>query len=148
SLEKLLQSFDDLNYVFGDIIVSDDGSKPDHLNYINSLKEKFPIRIIGTEKNKGLGNNINKGQDQVKTLYTMYIQEDFEPLHTFYKSLKDAFYFMENDHQLDIVRFWSYYRYPYLRPFSKGFSEMYIKLFSSDYSKIYFYGDTPHIRRS
>src|SRR5699024_793203 len=36
----------------------------------------------------------------------------------------------------------------YLKPFQRGFSEMYIKPFALDYRKIYFYSDHPHLRRS
>lgn len=148
SLENLLKSFRDLDCEFGDIVVSDDGSHKDHLQYINTLKEEYPIKIIGTFKNKGLGNNINKGQEAVTTPYTLYVQEDFQPLQIFPGKLESSLRFLENNSKLDIVRFWSYYPYPYLKPFSDGFSEMYIKPLAANYSKIYCYGDTPHLRRS
>jgi len=148
SLENLLISFKDLDCEFGEIIVSDDGSQLKHLDYLNSLKIKYQIKIITTSLNKGLGNNINKGQDMVKTPYTLYIQEDFIPLKVFPEKLKSSLSFLNENLELDIVRFWSYYPYPYLKPYSDGFSEMCLKAFASDYSKIYCYGDTPHLRRS
>jgi hypothetical protein len=49
---------------------------------------------------------------------------------------------------LDIVRLYSYLRYPYLRPFRKGFSIMLYKPWYWDYRKIYCYSDHPHLRRS
>ena len=60
SMERLLHSFRNLNISFGDIVVSDDGSKPEHLDYLKSLQSSLNFRLITTEKNKGLGNNINK----------------------------------------------------------------------------------------
>lgn len=148
SLENLLQSFEALNCIFADIVISDDGSKHEHLHYINVLKTKYPIRVIQAVQNKGLGNNINKGQDEVRTPYTLYVQEDFEALPIFPQKLADSFKFMEDDRSLDIIRFWAYSPYPYLEPVGKGFSEMKIKPFATDYTKIYCYGDTPHLRRS
>jgi glycosyltransferase involved in cell wall biosynthesis len=79
SLERLLTSFEDLNCRFGDIVVSDDGSKPEHLTKVKSLANRFNFTLVTTPVNKGLGNNINKGQDAVKTPYTLYVQEDFQP---------------------------------------------------------------------
>ena len=79
SLERLLQSFADQQIVFGDIVVSDDGSKPEHLERLKLDEKKFGFRLITAAKNAGLGNNINKGQDAVKTPYTLYVQEDFDP---------------------------------------------------------------------
>lgn len=148
SLENLLMTFKSLGCEFGDIVISDDGSNIDHLTYIEYLKTKYSMRIVTSSKNRGLGNNINKGQDEVRTAYTLYVQEDFEPQPLFPSKLKISLGFLDDNPGLDLVRFWSYYRYPYLKPFSDGFSEMYLKPFSSDYSKIYCYGDTPHLRRS
>src|SRR5688572_15299793 len=90
SLERLLNSFKNLNCTFEDIVVSDDGSKPEHQEYIKSLHNMFTFRLITTEKNKGLGNNINKGQDAVKTKYTLYVQEDFDPTAVFPERFTDA----------------------------------------------------------
>src|SRR5690606_2581639 len=118
SLENLLRSFKTLGCKFGEIIISDDGSHKDHLDYIEYLKIKYPLRVINSPTNKGLGNNLNKGQDAVKTTYTLYIQEDFEPLPLFPDKLEKALSFLEGHLDLDIVRFWSYSKYPYLIPFS------------------------------
>lgn len=148
SLENLLRSFSNLGCRFGEVVISDDGSDAFHLEYINSLNAIYPLKVICTPENKGLGHNMNKGQDSVVTPYTLYVQEDFEPLAIFPQKLKASLDFIEADPQLDIVRFWSYARYPYLKPFKDGFSTMYIQPFASKYSKIYYYGDPPHLRRS
>lgn len=148
SLENLLRSFSDLGCRFGDIVVSDDCSDPAHLKQIIKLRESFPLTLVASDKNGGLGHNINKGQDRVNTPYTLYVQEDFTPCESFPAKFKTSLAIMEEDKGLDIVRFWSYFPYPYLRNEKEGFYEMYMKPFARNYHKIYCYGDTPHLRRS
>lgn len=147
SLERLLQSFQKLNCTFGDIVVSDDGSKSEHIAILNQLSETYSFRLITTQKNKGLGNNINKGQDAVKTPLTLYVQEDFIPQPIFPEKLQNALAFMEQREELDMVRFYAYFKYPYLKPLSNGFSEMLFPVVSSGYKKFYQYSDHPHLRR-
>jgi hypothetical protein len=60
SLAHLLSTFKIQNCVFGDIVVSDDGSKPEHLSELEKLKSVYGFQLITTPINKGLGNNINK----------------------------------------------------------------------------------------
>ncbi|GAA4449364.1 hypothetical protein GCM10023189_08730 [Nibrella saemangeumensis] len=148
SLEHLLRSYQKLNCSFEDIVVSDDGSRPEHLNRVKQLQTVIPFRLVTTPKNKGLGNNLNKGQDAVRTPYTLYVQEDFEPAANFAVHFQTALEFMQTNPELDIVRFYAYFPYPYLKPVGKGFSEMQISPWSANYKKIYFYSDHPHLRRS
>ncbi len=148
SLERLLAAFNKLQCTFEDIVVSDDGSKPEHLESIRSLQSSYSFRLITSPHNKGLGNNINKGQDAVKTPYTLYIQEDFVPLKTFPSKLQDALQFMNEQEDLDMVRFYAYFKYPYLKPVKNGFSEMRFKIWYPGYKKFYMYSDHPHLRRS
>lgn len=148
SLENLLKAFQSLNCTFGNIIVSDDGSKREHLDKVKDLQLKYSFQLICASENKGLGNNINKGQDAVKVPFTLYIQEDFEPNDVFPERLKEAYDLMRKDSNLDIVRFYAYYPYPYLKYFNEHFSEMWIKPFAINYRKIYSYSDHPHLRRS
>jgi len=148
SLARLLSTFKMQNCIFGDIVVSDDGSKPEHLSQLEKLQSEYTFQLITTPVNKGLGNNINKGQDAVKTPYTLYIQEDFLPVEDFALHLQDAWDFMNERKELDIVRFYAYYNYPYLIPFKNGYSEMKIPAIALNYTKIYFYSDHPHLRRS
>ena len=150
SLERLLLSFNKLNCHFEDIVVSDDGSKPEHLSYLLKLQERFTFRLVTTPVNKGLGNNINKGQDAVRTPYTLYVQEDFVPKPLFKLKLYEALTCLNDDSALDMVRFYAYFNYPHLKPFKYGFSEM---MFSAmpwylGYRKFYYYSDHPHLRRS
>ncbi len=79
SLERLFRSFRDMGVWFEDVVVSDDKSREEHLERIRALQKEFDFRLITTPENRGLGHNINKGQDAVKTPYTLYIQEDFVP---------------------------------------------------------------------
>jgi glycosyltransferase involved in cell wall biosynthesis len=148
SLERLLASFEKLGCRFEDIVVSDDGSKPEHVEKIRSLHDTYTFRLITTPKNRGLGNNINKGQDAVKTPYTLYIQEDFVPLDTFPARLQDAIQLMNERKELDMVRFYAYFKYPYLTPVRNGFSEMRFRIWYPGYKKFYMYSDHPHLRRS
>jgi glycosyltransferase involved in cell wall biosynthesis len=150
SLERLLKSFTDLGCQFGGIVVSDDGSKPEHVDYIKQLQNTYAFNLVTTPKNKGLGNNINKGQDAVTTPYTLYVQEDFVPKAIFPEHFADALQYMEQDKGLDIARFYAYFAYPYMKPVGKGFSEMkfHTSLWYSNHLKFYFYSDHPHLRRS
>ena len=146
SLERLLKSFNDQQISFGDIVVSDDGSKPEHLERLKQAEKQFGFRLITTPKNAGLGNNINKGQDAVKTAYTLYVQEDFDPFPGYKEHLQDELDIMEDRHDIDLVRFYAYFKYPYLRPFRKGFSEMIFKIWYPGYRKFHVYSDHPHLR--
>ncbi|MVN21909.1 glycosyltransferase family 2 protein [Mucilaginibacter arboris] len=148
SLEHLLNTFKNQECTFGGTVISDDGSKPEHLKAVKKLQQKFNFDLITSPENKGLGNNINKGQDAVKTPYTLYIQEDFEPDTSFTEHFLDAMQFLKEDPKLDLVRFYAYLKYPYLKPYKKGFSEMLIKPWFTNYKKIYYYSDHPHVRRS
>lgn len=150
SLEKLLKSFISLDVHFGEIIVSDDGSKENHLQELYKLKENYSFNLITTPVNKGLGNNINKGQDAVKTKYTLYIQEDFVSKQKLIEKLKIAHQFLEEDDELDFVRFYAYTRYPNLKPYKEGFSLMEFKHYKiwETPRKFHFYSDHPHLRRS
>jgi glycosyltransferase involved in cell wall biosynthesis len=150
SLERLLNAFKTLNVTFGDMVVSDDGSKPETVKQLELLQQTLSFNLVTTPKNKGLGNNINKGQDAVKTPYTLYVQEDFEPTPIFAEHFKDALQFMEEDKGLDIARFYAYFKYPYTKPYGKGFSEMLFNLspLAGNHLKFYVYSDHPHLRRS
>ncbi len=148
SLERLLYAFRNLNCRFDGIVVSDDGSKPEHAALIKKLQEEFGFQLVSTPKNKGLGNNINKGQDAVQTPYTLYVQEDFEPTDIFPQHFPDALQFMEEDKGLDTVRFYAYFPYPLVKPAGKGYSEMVYSPWCLNHIKFYYYSDHPHLRRS
>jgi glycosyltransferase involved in cell wall biosynthesis len=148
SLKRLLQSFKTQGMQFGDIVVSDDGSRPEHLNKLKEIASQFNFRLITTPQNAGLGNNINKGQDVVITPYTLYVQEDFDPFPGYAEHLQDALDILEERSDIDVARFYAYYKYPYLTPLRKGFSEMTFKFTSPGYKKFHYYSDHPHLRRS
>jgi len=148
SLERLLQSFKKLGISFGAIVVSDDGSEPSHLDYLKLLQEGLDFRLITTEKNKGLGNNINKGQDAVTTAYTLYVQEDFDPMPAFAGHFADGLTIIDERKDIDLVRFYAYTNYPYLQPVGNGFSLMLFAIWKPGYRKFYAYSDHPHLRRS
>lgn len=147
SLKHLLNTFQK-QCSFGEVIVSDDGSKPEHLNTLKNLQTSFNFKLITTPQNKGLGNNINKGQDAVTKPFTLYVQEDFEPDASFSTHFFDAMKMLKEGPELDIIRFYAYLKYPYLNPYKQGFSLMLIKPWFTNYKKIYYYSDHPHVRRS
>jgi glycosyltransferase involved in cell wall biosynthesis len=150
SLKRLLNNFKDLNCIFGEIVVSDDASKPENLKQLFELQESFDFKLITTEKNKGLGNNINKGQRAISKSLTLYVQEDFVAKAGFPKKLHNAISFLQEDAKLDIVRFYAYTLFPFLTPVNHGFSLMKFDaadIFST-YRKFYMYSDHPHLRRS
>lgn len=150
SLERLLNAFALLNCSFGQIVVSDDGSKPEHQQALLALQQQYDFTLVTTPQNGGLGNNINKGQDAVTTPYTLYVQEDFVPKAEFPARLTDAWQLLEEDPGLDIARFYAYFAYPYQRPYARGFGEMLFHkaLWYTNHIKFYVYSDHPHLRRS
>jgi len=150
SLKRLLKSFQDLNCSFGEIVVSDDASKPENVVQLRELQKIFDYKLITTEKNMGLGNNINKGQRAISKQLTLYVQEDFVPKTLFPEKLEYAVSFLANDKDLDIVRFYAYTLFPFLKPVGHGFSAMEFNAANilSTYQKFYMYSDHPHLRRS
>ena len=76
------------------------------------------------------------------------MQEDFVPRDIFPDKLQEALKYMNERSELDMVRFYSYFKYPYLKPISEGISEMEFKRLRPGYKKYYMYSDHPHLRRS
>ncbi len=148
SLLNLLTTFSTLDCHFEEIIVSDDGSNSTNISILHQLKSQFNYSLITTPKNKGLGNNNNKGQDAVKTKFTLYVQEDFEPTAEFPVNFYNALRIMETNNSLDMIRFYAYFEYPYLKNPTDGFYEMDFKLWKPGYQKFYVYSDHPHLRRN
>lgn len=148
SLERLLRSFKDLGMTFKEIVISDDCSNAIHLDHIGALGKEFTFKLVTTPVNNGLGNNLNKGQMAVDSPYTLYVQEDFIPMQNFVESFKDAMEIMHGEADMDIIRFYAYGPYPYLKPYKKGYSLMIYKPWFLDKNKIYNYSDHPHLRRN
>ena len=148
SLARLLAVCEGQALRFGEVVVSDDASQPDHQLRLQDLKQQYGFRLVSADRNKGLGNNLNKGQDAVTTEYTLYIQEDFVPTPEFGPALGEALRRMQQDPGLDMARFYSYFKYPYLKPVGEGFAEMQFSPWSTGYKKFYMYSDHPHLRRS
>jgi len=148
SLERLLKTFRDLDCHFGQTIVSDDGSKPEHLERLLELQSRFGFELIRAVVNNGLGHNLNKGQDAVQTPFTLYVQEDFEPTPLLPVKLEEALDFMKSDPTLDLVRFYAFFDHPVKVPYGKGFSELQFNWTHPSHLKFYCYSDHPHLRRS
>lgn len=150
SLKRLLIAFQQLGISFHEIIVSDDGSKPEHIASLNILKDQYGFKLITAPKNKGLGNNINKGQDAVTAKYTLYVQEDFVPLELFGEKLEKSLKIIKADPEIDIIRYYAYFPYPYTKKYDEDFSETIFKSswLKWNHLKFYFYSDHPHLRKS
>jgi glycosyltransferase involved in cell wall biosynthesis len=148
SLRRLLLAFQNLKMKFGEIVVSDDGSFPEHLEQLYQLKEEFSLKLILTDKNRGLAHNLNKGQRSVSLPYTLYVQEDFIPGPLAAQRIKNGIEIMAGNPRVDLVRFYAYRKYPYLRPLEKGFSEMKFNFWKPGFWQFWCYSDHPHLRRS
>lgn len=148
SLERLLTSFENLNCRFNEIVVSDDGSNSEQLEHLSKLQQQFSFRLIGSDTNHGLGHNLNKGQQAVLAPLTLYVQEDFVPTPLFPDNFQRAITLLNENVELDVIRFYAYFAYPYLKPYKQGLSEMLIQPWQLNYKKIYAYSDHPHLRRS
>ena len=148
SLEQLLTNLHSLDICFNSIVVSDDCSSSEHLKYLQVLQKQYHFKLCTTPINKGLGNNINKGQDLIKTPYTLYIQEDFTPSKEFKKRLLTAVDLLYANQEYDMVRFYAYNKYPYLIPHINGFSKMVFKWWYPGLGKFAYYSDHPHLRRT
>ncbi|WP_304063567.1 glycosyltransferase [Pedobacter glucosidilyticus] len=150
SLERLLKAFDELGICFGEIIVSDDCSKAQHQEKMKLLQQDYPFKLITTPINKGLANNLNKGQNAVTKPFTLYVQEDFIPQPVFIKNLENAVKIIKEDTSVDTIRFYAYFPYPYTKPYDINFDEMIFKksILYWNHLKFYVYSDHPHLRRS
>lgn len=150
SLNTLLEGFQKLNCSFKEIIVSDDGSNELHHKKLVELQTKYDFQLISTEKNKGLGNNINKAQKNVTATYTLYVQEDFIPKIQFPEIFHKALKIIEDDSKIDIIRFYAYFKYPYLSHYDTDFGLMnfHSEPWYFNHLKFHFYSDHPHLKRS
>jgi len=146
-LKRLLEALHGLNISFKDIVISDDASTPKHLSVVKDLASRYNITLVTTETNRGLGNNLNKGQDAINTAYTLYIQEDFVPTSLFVENFRKGLGFLKNRSDLDIVRFYAFSKFPLLKKFQDGFAEMYFTNWSLNHLKFFYYSDHPHLRR-
>ncbi|RYY32707.1 MAG: glycosyltransferase [Sphingobacteriaceae bacterium] len=151
SLRRLLARFDELGFAFGEVVVADGGSKPDHLETVFELEKKHKFKLLTTDVNYGLGHTINSGQNAATKPYILYVQEDFVPKPAFVSALTDGLEIMEQEKTWDIVRFYSFpwAKFPYLKKYKKGFSEMRFSLspIYTNHHKFYMYSDHPHLKR-
>lgn len=147
SLEKQLNEFSK-QCSFAEIIVSDDCSNSQEIKKVIELQKQYNFRLVRSDSNKGLGNNINKGQKEVKTNFILYVQEDFVPFPEAVNIIYDGLNELQTSPELDIVRLYAYNKFPYLKEYKKGFSEMLFKPIIKGYRQYYYYSDHPHIKRS
>lgn len=132
------------------MIISDDGSKAEHVIYLLQLRRQYGFRLLTTPANCEKGSDINLGQDATTLPFTLYLQEDFEPTSNFVPYFTNALTMMEHDEKWDIARLYSSVAYPYTKPLGEGFSEMkfHHAPWYTNHNKFYMYTDEPHLRRS
>lgn len=147
SLERLLKVMRELGCEFGAVVVSDDGSQKEQLERLAMFQAQYPFQLVTTPSNRGLGHNLNKGQDAVQTDYVLYVQEDFCPTAKFPAALVDALAIAADRPEIDLIRFFAHYAYPYRRPLRAGYSEMVFSLAQLRSEGFFAYSDTPHLRR-
>ena len=147
SLLRLLTEMQNLEVKFGEIIVSDDASSDNHLQNLKEYQKIFNFKLITSPINKGLSNNINKGLEAVSKPYILYVQEDFVPSSRFPIKFLHSLEIMDERPDIDIARYWAYWKYPYLNPVKNGFSEMNFNFWKTGYKKFYVYSDACHLRR-
>ena len=147
SLVKLLKALNDYKILFKEIIISDDSSHQEHLDAIRSVHSTYNFTLLESKTNGGLGYNLNKGIDAVKTEYLLYIQEDFYPTDLFFDRLEEAHNILKEDPNIDLVRFFSYFKLPFQRPYSDHFSTIDFHFFALNNKQFHIYSDHPHLRR-
>lgn len=151
SLRRLLETLSKCKVSFSEIIVSDGGSRIEHLGRVVEMQKELSFTLLTTETNKGLGNSINVGQDAARTPYILYIQEDFVPKFALIEAIKNGLAIMQQDNSWDIVRFYAFpwAPFPYLKPYKQGFSELIFTLapWYLNHNKFYAYSDHPHLKR-
>ncbi len=151
SLARLLGVLKQNEIIFAEVIVSDGGSNIKHLEAAKVLQAEHNFTLLTTDVNLGLGNSINVGQDKANTPYIVYIQEDFVPKPALFEALSNGLDIMEKEKQWDVVRFYSFpwAKFPYSKPYKKGFSELLFSLnpWYSNHLKFYVYSDHPHLKR-
>lgn len=78
-LPELLQSIEAQTYTLKELIVVDDGSNDGSQEYLESVKEKYKIKLI-TKKNEGLCATINRGLSEASGQFVVIIaSDDFMP---------------------------------------------------------------------
>jgi hypothetical protein len=147
SLARGLGRYRELGVTFEDIVVSDDGSRPEHVTRLHALATEFGFRLLTTPVNEGLGHNLNKGQDAVRTPYTLYVQEDFCATDALAARLGSALRVLASEPDIDVVRLYAGVEYPYRVSRGDGYSELKFSLLKPGTAKFFCYSDTPHLRR-
>jgi glycosyltransferase involved in cell wall biosynthesis len=127
-----------------EVIVSDDGSDDEAASAISDL----PIdKLVRSELNCGLANNINKGIKACSGEFIMYCQEDFVPVADLSKDLTGFFGLLRTG-DLDMIRLTANYKFPKLMPISDDVS-LIPRLSVRNYLYNHFrYSDHPFLVRS
>lgn len=118
NLDFCIKAIQNANVPFDyEIVISDDGSEKEIQEKIKDLNvDQISISL----KNEGLAHNINKGMRACNGDFIFYCQDDFYINYesNFGNVLEEAVELLALD-KLEMVRFRSNYKFPYLIPLSK-----------------------------
>lgn len=127
-----------------EVVVTDDGSKEEHISEIKTLKGID--LLLTSEKNKGLGANLNKGIKACKGPYILYCQEDFLLKKELVPALKESFLLLD-DGNLDMIRFQANYKFPSLNHVSGHIYKIPHFSFKNFYVNTFQYSDNPFVTK-
>src|SRR5690554_2792997 len=142
SLKKCIAALRSIDFPFKyEIVVSDDCSKLENLQRIQS----FSIdKLITSEFNSGLANNINRGIKNCSGKYLMYVQEDHLAKKELEEHIEECISILEED-RLDMIRLKANFRFKYLRLISEHFAEIPRLHIRNFYLNFFTYSDHPFI---
>ena len=81
-LQRLFKNFNKkTNYNNYEIIVIDNGSSDKSVEYLNSLKNELPIKIIENSENVSFSKGNNDGAKIAKGEYLLFLNNDIEPTY-------------------------------------------------------------------
>ena len=130
-----------------ELIVSDDGSSPEHVQQIL----KLPVdRIVFAKKNQGLGANNNQGLRQAKGDYIFYLQDDFLCHHRG-DFMQDALEILQTHEHVGLVKMifedtWQRYETCYTQKNHRLYQILSNQQPASS-RHIYIYSDSPHLKK-
>ena len=124
-----------------EIIVTDDCSPQKVIDEISVLKID---KLLLSQSNSGLANNLNKGLKACSGDYILYVQEDFIARDGLATILNETIVILEQG-KLEMVRLTANYRFQKLEPISENISKIPMFSFQNFKYNTYRYSDHPFI---
>lgn len=124
-----------------ELVVSDDGSKPEHVKELHKLAIDT---LVTTPTNKGLASNLNRGIKACKGNYIMYVQEDFIIKPEILQVLSESMSLLDSN-TLDMVRFRANYVFNHLIPLTAHINKIPKFSFRNFNINTFQYSDNPFL---